>query len=86
MDPVVYLAHTAHVMLIANLWVEVGLVNGALGTAVSICYQDGGPPNLPVAVMVQFDHYTGPTLPDQSLQYSILGQMKVLIAHGYKYL
>ena len=64
LDPVVYLAHTARVMLIANLWVEVGLVNGALGTVVSICYQHGGPPNLPIAVMVRFDHYTGPTLPD----------------------
>ena len=64
LDPVVYLAYTARIMLIANLWVEVGLVNGALGTVVSICYQDGGPPNLPVAVMVRFDHYIGPTLPD----------------------
>ena len=61
LDPVVHLAHTAQVMLIANLWVEVDL---ALGTVVSICYQDGGPPNLPVAVMVLFNHYTGPTLPD----------------------
>ena len=42
----------------------VGFVNGALGTVVSICYQEGGPPNLPVAIMVRFDHYTGPTLPD----------------------
>ena len=67
LDPIVYLAHTARVMLIANLWVEVGLVNGALGTVVSICYQDGGPPNLPEAVMVRFDHYTGPTLPDLSV-------------------
>ena len=55
-------------MLIAILWVEVGLVNGTRGTVVSICYQDGGPPNLPVAVMVRFDHYTGPTLPDLSVQ------------------
>ena len=64
LDPVVYLAHTACVMLIGNLWVEVNLVNGALGTVASICYQDRGPPNLPVAVIVQFDHYTDPTLPD----------------------
>lgn len=31
---------------------------------VSICYQSGGPPDLPLAVMVKFDNYQGPTLPD----------------------
>ena len=65
LDPIVYLATTARVMLIANLWVEAGLVNGALGTVVSICYQSGGPPDLPLAVMVRFDNY--PTLPDQTV-------------------
>ena len=64
LDPIVYLAHAARVILYANLWVEVSLVNGALGTVVSICCQNGGPPDLPIAVMVQFDHYAGPTLPD----------------------
>ena len=54
-------------MLITNLWVEVGLVNGAVGTVISICYERGGPPDLPLAVMVKFDDYTGPTLPDQTV-------------------
>ena len=65
LDPVVCLAHGARVMLIANLWVDVGLVNGAMGTVSAICYDSGGaPPDLPVAVTVRFDTYHGPTLPD----------------------
>ena len=51
-------------MLISNLWVEVGLVNGAIGTVKAICYQNGRPPDLPIAVMVLFDKYCGPTLHD----------------------
>ena len=62
-EPVVFIAHGARVMLSANLWVEVGLVNGALGTVEAICYDDNQqPPDL--AVMVKFDTYAGPTLPD----------------------
>ena len=37
LEPVVFIAHGARVMLSANLWVEVGLVNGALGTVEAIC-------------------------------------------------
>lgn len=67
LDPVVHLANTARVMLIANLWVEAGLVNGALGIVVSICYNNSTPPDLPLAVMVRFDHYSGPTLVDGTI-------------------
>ena len=50
-------------MLTANLWTSEGLVNGAIGTVHSIAYADGHhPPQLPVAVMVQFQNYAGPTL------------------------
>ena len=53
--------HGACVMLTANLWVDMGLVNGEVGTVAAICYDSGGaPPHLPVAVMVQFDSYQGP--------------------------
>lgn len=65
LQPVVCLAKGARVMLCANLWVEMGLVNGAMGTVQSFCYHEGGaPPNLPVAVTVLFDKYSGPTLSD----------------------
>ena len=64
LDPIIHLAHEAKVMLIANLWVKAGLLNGAVGTVVSICYENGGPPDLPLAVM---DYYIGPTLADQTV-------------------
>ena len=68
LDPVICIAQDAKVMLCANLWVDVGLVNGARGTIVAICYENGhSPPDLPVAVMVRFDCYSGPTLSDGSV-------------------
>ena len=49
-------------MFTANHWTEVRLV---MGTVVFICYKSGQvPPQLPVSVMVQFDCYRGPILPD----------------------
>lgn len=52
-------------MLSSNLWVEMGLVNGAMGTIQAICYHEGSaPPDLPVAVTVLFDTYSGHTLAD----------------------
>ena len=44
--------------------IAAGLVNGAMGTVEAICYRTGGPPDLPIAVMVHFDSYSGPTLHD----------------------
>ena len=64
LEAIICIAKSARVMLISNLWVEVGLVNGAIGTVKAICYQNGGPPDLPLAVMVLFDKYCGPTLHD----------------------
>ena len=49
LEPVIHLAHNARVMLISNLWVEAGLVNGALGTVKAICYSTREPPALPTA-------------------------------------
>ena len=62
LDAVICLAKSARVKLTSNLWVDVGLVNGAMGTIQAICYRSGGPPDLPIAVMVLFDSYSGPTL------------------------
>ena len=64
LEGVICLATSARVMLTSNLWVDVGLVNGAMRTIQAICYRTGGPPDLPIAVMVHFDSYPGPTFPD----------------------
>ena len=64
LEAVTCLAESARVMLTSNLWVDFGLVNGAMGTIEAICYQTGGPPSLPTAVMVRFDKYNGPSLPN----------------------
>ncbi len=58
LEAIICLAQSARVMLHSNLWVDVGLVNGAMGTIAAICYRSGGPPDLPVAVMVHFDKYS----------------------------
>ena len=63
--PIICLAHGARVMLTDNLWVDKGLVNGALGTVAAICYGSAAaPPHLPISLMVLFDSYHGPTLAD----------------------
>ena len=64
LEAVICLARSARVMLTSNLWVDAGLVNGAMGTVKAICYRTGSPPDLPIAVMVRFDSYSGPTFPD----------------------
>ena len=65
LHPVLCIAQGARVMLSSNLWVETGLVNGAMGTVAAICYKSGEvPPSLPVSVMVRFDSYSGPMYPD----------------------
>jgi ATP-dependent DNA helicase PIF1 len=50
----------SRVMLTSNLWIEAGLVNGALGYIRKIVYKKGSaPPELPTYVMVEFDGYSG---------------------------
>ena len=61
LEPVVFLAKGARVMLTMNLWSNVGLCNGATGTVVDIVYQNNHqPPDLPIAVIVKFENYRGP--------------------------
>ncbi|KAK3919299.1 ATP-dependent DNA helicase [Frankliniella fusca] len=66
LEPVVYLAKGARIMLRSNMWLEVGLVNGATGTVEDIVYEPGRaqPEDLPAVVMVRFDKYSGPTVAD----------------------
>jgi len=64
---VVFLAQGAEVMLTTNLWPDVGLCNGAPGTVRDFIYQDGhAPPNLPIAVLVEFRNYCGPQFLDSA--------------------
>ena len=55
------------------LWVNVSLVNGAMRTVQAICYRTGGPPDLPIAIMVRLDSYSGPTFPDSTLHFTTAG-------------
>ena len=41
LHPILCMAQGARVMLTSNLWVEVGLINGAMGTVAAICYSSG---------------------------------------------
>jgi hypothetical protein len=61
LEPVVFLAKGARVMLTMNLCSSFGLCNGATGTVVDIIYQNNHkPPDLPIAVIVEFENYRGP--------------------------
>ena len=52
----------SRVILTINFWVEASLVNGAMGKIQKICYMTGGPPDLPTAVTIKFDSYSGPKM------------------------
>jgi ATP-dependent DNA helicase PIF1 len=61
LDQKILLCIGQRVMLTCNLWIQVGLVNGALGMVTQISYTEGsGPPNLPTYVVVEFDTYISP--------------------------
>ncbi len=48
-------------MLTMNLWSSIGLCNGATETVVDIIYQNNHqPPDLHIAVIVEFENYRGP--------------------------
>lgn len=58
----IFLAQGAKVMLTRNLWPDVALCNGSLGVKQNIVFQRNQfPPALPIAVIVKFDKYTGPS-------------------------
>jgi len=54
------LAKGARVMLRTNLWTEVGLVNSSVRSVQEIVFEENqSPPSLPVAVLIEFDNYSG---------------------------
>ncbi|KAF6170032.1 hypothetical protein GIB67_042837 [Kingdonia uniflora] len=59
----IYLSVGARVMLRSNLVIQNGLVSGAMGIVIDIVYLlSSNPPNdQPLAVMVDFDNYRGPS-------------------------
>jgi hypothetical protein len=58
-----FFAKGAKVMLTMNLWPAVGLCNGETGTVIHFIYQNNHqPPDLPIAVIVKFDNYRGPSI------------------------
>ena len=62
LEPCIFVAKEAKVMLTMNLWTDVGLCNGSAGQVVDIIYgSNNNPPDLPIAVIVQFDEYSGPS-------------------------
>ena len=64
LEPTIYLAQKARVMLTRNLWTSAGLCIGTMGTVNHIILaQNQRRPMLPIAVIVQFDKddYIGPS-------------------------
>ena len=59
----------SRVMLTLSLWIEAGLINGALGYVEEIVYKPGSaPPQLPLYVMVKFDAYSSFPFNNEHLQ------------------
>jgi ATP-dependent DNA helicase PIF1 len=63
--PELYLCLDARVMLTTNLWTEIGLVNGSMGTVYDISWDSNQNPtsDLPTRVLIRFDDYKGPAFP-----------------------
>ena len=61
LEPTILVSKDARVMLTMNLWASVGLCNWASGKIADIYAKNHSPPDLPIAVLVEFDEYRGPS-------------------------
>ncbi|XP_068712881.1 ATP-dependent DNA helicase PIF6-like [Montipora foliosa] len=68
LKPSLLLSKGAFVMLTMNIWPAVGLCNGSTGKIVDIIYHPSHqPPDLPIAVTVQFHDCIGPSISNEIL-------------------
>lgn len=61
----VYVCLGARIMLTTNLWTEIGLVNGSMGSVEDLSWDYGRQTDqLPSVILIRFDNYTGPNFPN----------------------
>ena len=60
----IHLCIGARVMVTSNLWTEMGLVNGSMGTVHDLSWNVGqDPSSMPSVILVRIDEYKGPDFP-----------------------